>query len=60
MLCILVRGGTLKKGHNKGHKWPFSVCVNLRKGPSARELIFHSTIVEGVVVKYCRIVIGKY
>ena len=33
MLCILVRGGTSKKGHQKGHKWPFSVCVNLKKDP---------------------------
>ena len=33
VLCILVRG-TSKKGHNnKGHKWPFSVCVNLKKDP---------------------------
>ncbi len=32
VLCIiLVRGGTSKKGHKKGHKWPFSVCVNLKK-----------------------------
>ena len=34
VLCILVHGGTSKKGHNKGHKWPFSVCVNLKKDPN--------------------------
>ncbi len=34
VLCILVRGGTSKKGHKKGHKWPFSVCVNLKKDPN--------------------------
>ena len=33
VLCVLVRGGTSKKGHQKGHKWPFSVCVNLKKDP---------------------------
>ena len=35
VLCILVP----KKGHKKGHKWPFSVCVNTLIDTSARELI---------------------
>ena len=34
LCCILVHGWTSKKGHNKGHKWPFSVCVNLKKDPN--------------------------
>ena len=38
ILCCayyIVRGGTTsKKGHQKGHKWPFSVCVNLKKDPN--------------------------
>ena len=44
LLCILVRGGTSKKGHKKGHKWPFSVCVNLKKDPNRRTNM-HSTII---------------
>ena len=31
VLCMLVGGGTSKKGYKKGHKWPYSVCVNLKK-----------------------------
>ena len=23
VMCILVGGGTSKRGHKKGHKWPF-------------------------------------
>ena len=38
VLCILVGGGTSKKGHKKGHIDHFLVCVNLLD-TSARQLI---------------------
>ena len=47
VLCILVRGRTSIKGHKKGHKWPFSVCVNLKKDPNRHlrpRTNLHSTI----------------
>ena len=53
VLCILVRGGTSKKGHNKGHKRPFSVCVNLKKDPNRHlrpRTNMHSTVLLLAVI----------
>ena len=38
--CAAVHISSPKKGHKKGHKWPFSVCVNLKKDPNRRVLSF--------------------
>ena len=40
-------GGTSKKGHKKGRKWTFLVCVNLKKDPNRHlrpPTNMHSTI----------------